>query len=329
MPRKITKEIINERISSRGLFMVTDYEAAKIKAEFSCSLGHFWLATPDSVSRGSGCPICAGNQILSIDVVNSRIRHKDIEMIGPYLGNHHATSFRCSEDHVWRTSPSHVMGDTGCPTCSNRPKLTSEDINSRLRKFGITLLSNYTSMTDIIQVRCDNGHIWTDVAKNIKGSCRTCIEDGRRQSLSDRKIILQDEVEHTRLLDKYDFSCEHGHEWRATLYHILDGAGCPTCSGYGFSPTKPAWIYILDFGTFIKFGITNDINRRLREHLRNGNYNVVLTKLYDIGQHARDWERNIKIIFGGRYVTDAVCPDGWTETLSIDKLQSLLETIPS
>jgi hypothetical protein len=65
----------------------------------------------------------------------------------------------------------------------------------------------------------------------------------------------------------------------------------------------------------------------LKEHQKNGNYKVAATKLHPIGHHARDWEKNIKIIFGGRFVTKEVCPDGWTETLCISRLDELLKNI--
>jgi hypothetical protein len=133
--------------------------------------------------------------------------------------------------------------------------------------------------------------------------------------------------EYLGMKKKTMFRCSEGHEWMTTPRHISDGSNCPSCSSTGFKPDLPAWIYILNFGGFIKYGITNSIDYRLRSHKRNGVYEIVATRRFEIGEDAKHWEQSIKRKFGGRYVDKSLCPDGWTETLSVDKLQLLLETV--
>jgi len=53
----------------------------------------------------------------------------------------------------------------------------------------------------------------------------------------------------------------------------------------------------------------------------------VVSKLYEKGIDALNWEKNIKIIFGGKFVTKELVPNGWTETLPKNNLESLLKTI--
>lgn len=55
----LTKEDINERIASRGLELVSEYVNSQTKAWFSCSKGHQWKTTPNSVLNGTGCPACS------------------------------------------------------------------------------------------------------------------------------------------------------------------------------------------------------------------------------------------------------------------------------
>ena len=59
---KLTKEIVNERISDRGLRMVGEYVNAITKSTFGCADGHRWDARPDSVMHRSGCPFCSGRR---------------------------------------------------------------------------------------------------------------------------------------------------------------------------------------------------------------------------------------------------------------------------
>ena len=119
------------------------------------------------------------------------------------------------------------------------------------------------------------------------------------------------------------FECSFGHQWKTKPAHILNGGGCPSCTNFGFKPDKSAVVYLLDFGYYIKFGITNDLERRLVEHKRNGTYNIIATKEYELGIDALVWERRIKKKFGGKYVGRDICPDGWTETLPLEKLHEI------
>jgi hypothetical protein len=110
----------------------------------------------------------------------------------------------------------------------------------------------------------------------------------------------------------------------------LIGSVCPLCfgGGGGFKCTKPGHGYLLNFGNFIKFGITNVLSRRLSEHKRyNGKFSVIKTKLFENGQDALDWENSIKKRFGGNYVSKDICLRGYTETLPMCLKDALVETL--
>jgi hypothetical protein len=219
-----------------------------------------------------------------------------------------------------------------------RKSLTKEEVNERLVDRGIIMTGEYISNSTKTEFRCSENHIWDTRPRTVlsgKG-CPSCSRTGitGRPSLS--KDIIDDRLLERRItmIGKYNgtssketFRCSEDHEWSATLNNVLSGRGCPKCAKYGFDDDEPGWGYALDFGTYIKFGITNDLERRLNEHLNNGNYKVAATRLHEIGKYARDWEKIIKTTFGGRFVTKEVCPDGYTETLCVSKLDDLLETM--
>jgi hypothetical protein len=76
---------------------------------------------------------------------------------------------------------------------------------------------------------------------------------------------------------------------------------------------------------FIKYGITNNLEQRLSQHRRyNGKFEINFSQFYNSGKDALNWEKSIKQKHGGSYVTEATMPDGWTETLSIEKLKELI-----
>ena len=118
---------------------------------------------------------------------------------------------------------------------------------------------------------------------------------------------------------------ECGHIWIAKPCDILNGEhGCPKCAKHGFNPALSAWSYIFERNNYIKYGITNNLEQRLKAHRRYGEFVVHHSVHYENGKFAKDWENNIKVQYGGKYVLKEECPDGYTETLPLEILPSLL-----
>ena len=59
------------------------------------------------------------------------------------------------------------------------------------------------------------------------------------------------------------------------------GKGCPICAEYGFNPGKPAYFYLMERPGEQQFGITNDINGRMKYHKRFGWFELEI-----IGPHS-------------------------------------------
>ena len=116
----VTKRTINERIANRGIVLVGGYKGARKKCIFRCGEGHEWIAVTDAVSRGNGCPHCAGNAPLSKSIINERIAHRGIMVVGEYKNTDTKTTFWCGSGHEWSARPAHVMNGTGCPICAVR-----------------------------------------------------------------------------------------------------------------------------------------------------------------------------------------------------------------
>jgi hypothetical protein len=154
--------------------------------------------------------------------------------------------------------------------------------------------------------------------------CPTSREDAD-MLLSKKNVTIVGE--YIDLSTRTELECKLGHRWVTSPLAVIKRTGCPVCAGGGFNQGKEAHVYILDFGDYIKFGVTNSLETRLQSHKRNGTYKIVITKLFEDGSEALKWERSIKVLFGGRYVTKERCPDGYTETLSPDKLTDLLNTL--
>lgn len=265
--------------------------------------------------------------------------NRGIRIVGEYTHTKNMTEFQCVHGHIWTTKPNNVLSGKGCPECARkntqeRERLSEEEVVTRLSSRGITMIGKYINGKKRTEFECKNGHHWiTDPASIFRGAdCPHCSNRAKlsKDVVNDRLIGTDIKMigEYTNNLTKSDFQCGCGEKWSTTPNSVMSGHGCPSCAHYGFNPGKPAWIYVLKFANYIKYGITNNLKSRMSAHLRvNGQFDIVFTKSYDIGRSALEQEKAIKRIHGGRYVTKDQCPDGWTETLSLTKLQSLLETL--
>lgn len=94
---------------------------------WKCSGGYEWFAPYHGVSRGRGCPHCAGLAVKSAADYALLAKNRGFEWLGPLVVNSKSdTSWRCSEEHVWRATYNNVSKGSNCPTCSNhvsRPEI--------------------------------------------------------------------------------------------------------------------------------------------------------------------------------------------------------------
>jgi len=208
-------------------------------------------------------------------------------------------------------------------------KLTKDIVNERIKPRGISMTGEYTNAHTITQFRCQQSHEWPAKPSNIldgKG-CPHCADTRLTKEIVNERIKprgLTMTGEYLSALTKAEFQCEEGHLWITTPNSVMAGRGCPVCADYGFNPDKPAWEYGFTRDGYLKYGITNDLTRRLNEHRKYGEINLVHERYHERGQNALDWERCIKQTHGGRYATKEQCPDGWTQTLPISLLESVI-----
>lgn len=214
--------------------------------------------------------------------------------------------------------------------------LTSEEVNNRISCKHIQLEGPYLGSQLKHNFRCVSNHIWQAApSKVFQGhGCPYCSGTKRltkeivNSRLEDKKIKLISE--YTSALTKSEFECSYGHVWTAKPADVMGKSSCPSCADYGFNLSKKAFGYILVYVNFIKYGITNKLNQRLKKHTTsNGRFNEKYYREFSNGLFAKQWEDTIKTTLGGRYVSKEECPDGYTETLSTKYLIEVLEKLHS
>jgi len=242
-------------------------------------------------------------------------------------------TFECSQcSHRWKTTPNNIKSSgSGCPICNGGIRTKDGLFNRLLNNAEIKLIGRYVNNYTKTTFRCKHGHLFQRApslitAATICPECKSHTVELINEILlkNDRGIICVGQYNGDH--KKTWFKCQDEHKWEATPNNVIKKkSGCPACASHGFDPFKPAWSNVLIFDGFIKYGISNNINHRLYRHTKNGEYIVANLSYYADGKLAREWEDKIKKVYGGRFVNKERCPDGWTETLTIELLDVILE----
>jgi hypothetical protein len=103
----------------------------------------------------------------SKDIVNEKLEHRNIVLIGEYKNANTKTLFLCDNNHTWESIPSNVLRGSGCPHCAGLFKLSSDMIDERLTCRGITILGTYLNDRTRTVFGCICGHRWKAVPNKV------------------------------------------------------------------------------------------------------------------------------------------------------------------
>jgi len=116
----ITTTTIKLDLVGRGIKLIGEYVGDKERCTFECDKGHRWKTTAYYVTQKMGnCPTCDGQTKLTKEIVNERIKVKNIVLIGNYTAASKPHKFKHKCGHIWCTTPDKVMRETSCPSCSS------------------------------------------------------------------------------------------------------------------------------------------------------------------------------------------------------------------
>ena len=226
------------------------------KFHFICEHGHEWQATPIKRTKmGRGCPVCAGKKIW--------VGYNDLATTHPELAKQ------------WHPTKNGKLKPTDVMHCNQRE----------------------------VWWKCDKGHEWkSSVCSRRRDACPIC--NGKRfvSGLNDiatthpelakewhptKNDLKPNEVMHGSQ-QKVWWTCEHGHEWEATIYNRASlGRGCPYCAG------RKAVVGVNDLTTVFPeinqwWHPTKNGNLKPKEILVNHAKNIWL-----MCEHGHEWQANL------------------------------------
>jgi hypothetical protein len=262
------------------------------KLSWKCSLGHEWLASPQSRAlHNTNCPYCSGNKVLA-GFNDLKTTHPVIAMqavdwdpLKFTFGSHKKMLWKCDLGHNFkatingRTSSSTL---TGCPFCS-----------------GSKVLIGFNDLETTNPQISKEAYKWDP--KNYSAGSSV----------------------------KLWWICSNAHKWRATPNsRTSSGTGCPTCANSGFDPNKKGYLYFLEHPTWLMFqiGITNRPEDRLKNHSKLG-WEVLEVRGPMNGHLTQQWETAILRMLkakGADLANSKIAGkfDGYSEAWSKDKFKA-------
>jgi hypothetical protein len=302
-------------------------KGSKGSKDWICHLGHKWKTSINSrTSNSSGCPFCSGNRVLA-GFNDLPTKHPEIaaQAYGWDPSEFTVSSsvkkdWVCTFGHIYQASIAHkVRSSNGCPYCNAKKVLVG--FNDLVTTHPHIAKEAYGwdprtvtagSSTRKLKWICSLNHIWeatpnsrTNKFAATEASCPICQNKQTLAGFNDLAtthpelaIQLIAPAANSVTVSSHKIGkwrCNDNHEWSTRIANRRGGArGCPSCAYSGFDPNLPAFLYFLQqpYWLMLQVGITNNSDRRLAEHKKNGWELIEIRGPMD-GHLTQQWETAI------------------------------------
>jgi hypothetical protein len=239
-----------------------------------CSREHrFEASVSNRTLRKQGCPFCSSNRVLAgfNDLATTKpelaaqwsIRNSPIKASDVLPGSNKKYWWKCSNNHEWEQSPNVRSAGNNCPICSHQQLLPGYNdlatTNPDLAKFWDSEKNGASASAFAANARitawwtCEEGHSWQANLRGMRnGQCPFCSNRSLLEGFNDLATkspnlasqwnfmrngnLKPNQVIFTSRSAAYWWTCEVGHEWKASLASRNLGNGCPVCSKQLISP---------------------------------------------------------------------------------------------
>ena len=263
---------------------------------WKCGLGHQWEAVVAKRTSVDFCPVCSGQAVL--------VGFNDLATVNPEIaaqadgwdpttltvGSGKKVDWICELGHQFKARVVDRSNGVGCPVCAGRNVLAGFNdlatVNPGLAEQadGWDPTTATAGSHKIVGWKCGLGHVWKAQLKSrVDGNgCPVCVGQAVLVGFNDLATVNPGLAAQADGWDpktitpgtdkKFDWICELGHQWKASVSSRTAGRGCPSCAVSGFDPNKPSFLYLIDHFDLdmYQIGITNFPDDRLGKHERSG-----------------------------------------------------------
>lgn len=172
---RISKEDFLKRFDNSKIELIGEYTAIDTNTEFQCKIcGHKWNCRPYHLTKGHGCPKCAGNIKRTDKQFKEKLKleNPNIIPLTEYINNNTHILCECKICGCrWNVKPSNIFTlHRGCPKCSKNKKKTHQEFIEEMRSVNpnIEILGEYKNACTKVLCKCKiDGHIWEGVPNAI------------------------------------------------------------------------------------------------------------------------------------------------------------------
>ena len=156
-----------------------------------------------------------------------------------YENAHTKLLWECSKGHRWLSLLDQIKIGQWCKICKGSSHDLQTIVEFVKQKGGKCLTTDYT-VGDKVLLECSNSHQWSVSFQHLKDGrwCRICATKNRMDTIDDAHEYAKKRggkclsEKYTGFHQKIEWSCEHGHTWRAKLSNIKQGTWCRKCLMY-------------------------------------------------------------------------------------------------
>ncbi len=196
----------------------------------SCSNGHQWETTPNSVLRGhQWCPLCGTKTREKLQAIRTQdeglVRLQEIAasrggslLSTTYLKSSTKYEFACSEGHRWKATSNNIQRGSWCRKCYLEKRRSPAPTRSS------ELGKKSEKPATLPQQSRNNGP-----ARQLATATRQAQQLQSLRGLATSRGGSLLSSTYTTSSAKYKFECGSGHQWEATANNIQQGRWCPEC----------------------------------------------------------------------------------------------------
>ncbi len=209
-PKKTTDEFISNAIAVHGNkydYSKVVYNGNKNKVTIVCPIHGEFKTSPQSHLKGSGCPVCSGNQKITRDKfieksIKNHVIKYDYSKVN-FKNPMEKVTIVCPIHGEFQQGASYHMHGGNCPRCVGGKKLTREDFIDKAKivhknKYDYSKVKYFNYSTKVCIICPEHGEFWQTPNNHLFGAgCPTCpeskLEGEMRIFLKNHKIKFEQE----------------------------------------------------------------------------------------------------------------------------------------
>lgn len=178
---RLTNEIADSRLMGTNIVRLEDIQSSNINIKWKCLLDDYvWSATPNNILNGiTKCPRCSGKEVLTNELVDLKLKDRDIIRLDDVKGAHRKIRWKCLIDgYIWQAMPATILNrKCGCLKCSKREPTNNDKIDEALKndKRSIIRFSDAHKCKDKVLWKClECENVWEANVSNVVNNKRGC-----------------------------------------------------------------------------------------------------------------------------------------------------------